>query len=322
MKRRRGFTLTELTTVLVVIGLLASMTLLAVGGVWKRTRITVCAMALHDVHAALWNYAAQHRNQFPPFAFSDAKGDLPRSGHWLGQGQTPELGRVGMQNVNLGALTAEKMFPPEKLVCPAFKKFLGVEGLFPDTSRWSSFGMRFPPSAELFTDAPELAYRGSPAALLGIYAQAGGGYAVPVNTYRRTVPLVQSTRQYPLEYHFGTKSKSYIPWDSALASDTFWRLGPSGGTVWALKTAVKNTWSHDRSFNVLFGTGAVHTIDDDGTVALHTAGENDQPPPADGVQYAKNGERIWQFFETARYNLETPVTTRPAGASDANGEHP
>ncbi len=302
MMKSRGFSLTELMTVMVIIGLLASAAFLVLGGVWKRARIATCSANLHDVHGALWAYAAQHDNQFPPFAFSDTSGDLPRSGHWIGQSSPPDpadFGRVNMQNVNLGVLAAEKIMSSSKLNCPAFKKTRGVEGLFPATSRWSNYGLRFPTSPDLFLEAPGLANRGSPASLLGIFAQAGGGLRVSVGTGSLVVPLVKTTRLYRLDAGVAV-GRTFVPWESALVSDVFWRLGAAAASSGGQSATLKNTWCHERSFNVLYGSGAVLTVDDDGTVADQTSTGDNHPPASDGQHYAKYAERIWQFFETAR----------------------
>ena len=203
-------------------------------------------------------------------------------------------------------LVAADMVSAEALICPGAPAELrdGGASYFPHTRKFSTYCLRFPPSADLFTGAPLLAYRGG--RLLGVYREAAGGQRLPVPSHgphdqvtrSQTVPLVRLNGRYRIDREVACADGVYDVAVDAMFADGFWyrdrRVAAEPG-----RFEVRANRCHGRSFNVAYGTGAVRTIDDDGTIE-----ENSCPPGGstvgDGFFQAAPAERIWQFFDAER----------------------
>ncbi len=297
MLSRKGFTLVELLAVVAIIALLAGILLPVLGAARAQARLVGCAASMRGAHQALLGYAAENDRRLPPFAFSDYRdANLPLSGHWGGAGEGGDFGRPGTESVNLWTVADQDRIARRRLICPAEDGSLrgGDASYFPDTSRFSSYCLRFPPSEDLFSSAPELAYyrRGG---LLQAYVVSAGGQVMPTGGYRPRVPLVRMDRTYRLAEPIGGE---FDPMRNAILSDQFWRRdysAPAGEGAYPVRAG----WGHRGRFNVLFGGGAVRTLEDDGTVKANTL-----PPggelPEDDLHYATYAERVWQFFDAGR----------------------
>lgn len=301
----KGWTLAELLVVLAILSLLAALLVPSLQTARDRAKLTACAAQMRGVHAALMGYAAEHRAQLPPFAFSDFSFDLPLSGHWGGisqPGDPAALGRVGVERVNLWTLEQEGRIAPRRLTCPGADASLldGAASHFPHSFRYSTYCLRVPYSEDLFVAAPNLAGRGGK--LLGIYGAAAGGQSVRVGQYYQTVPLVRTDMDYRIADGVACGDGVYEPATDVMLSDAFWRrdhraAAPSRPGLEGYP--VHSGWCHGEWFNVLRGNGAVRTVRDDGTVEANTI-----PPggtlAADGHTCATYAERVWQYFDASR----------------------
>jgi prepilin-type processing-associated H-X9-DG protein len=307
MRRDHGWSLVELAVVLATVVLLSAVIMPSLRGAMEVARLTGCATTLRDIHVGLRAYAAAHLNRFPPFAFSDYRGNLPLSGHWGGACQPNDpaaFGRGGVEQVNLWALVAEGTLAPSRLACPGAPAQLrdGTASLFTHTFRQSTFCLRFPFSPDLFDEAPDLGRNRGPT-ILGIYAQAGGGQPVRVGMEYRTVPQVRADKRYRLSDAAACGDGVLDPRKDAILSDAFWRQDASEPAVassdlrgWPVRWA----WCHGERFNALYGDGAVRTVRDDGTVKTNTLPADPNALADDGLHYATYAERVWQFFDAAR----------------------
>jgi hypothetical protein len=278
----------------------------------QQGKVIRCAAQLHQVGIALATYQGLHRFCMPPFAFTGLSGNLPTSGHWGGPIQDNDPDIFGRQisvssNVNLWALAAERLLPPETLSCPSAPAPLlhGSASLFPYTTKFSTYCLRFPLSDDLFDESPKLSnYRNL--GLLGVYLFHCGGQDAPIvprpvsGTFQQTVPMVRLGRQYRLEAVVRFGKSTFDPSCDAVVSDGFWRQGFSspappprrGETTFPVNWG----WSHGTEFNVLYGGGAVKCVTDDGVIRDNTlqAGKQFQD---DKNYFATHSERIWQFFD-------------------------
>ena len=139
-----------------------------------------------------------------------------------------------------------------------------------------------------------------------MYREAAGGQQLPVVSSgphgevgrRQTVPLVRLDRQYRIEPEAACSDGVYDVAVDAMFADTFWYRDRSAAGAPG-RFEVRADWCHSRSFNVAYGSGAVRTIHDDGTIE-----ENSLPPggstSGDGHFQAAPAERIWQFFDADR----------------------
>ena len=307
---RKGFSLVEVLAVAACLGLLTGILVPSLSAARDMAKRVACASQMHQVGTALSTYAGVHRFCMPPFRFCDASGDLPASGHWGGPSQFDPALFLNPQPINLWCLVAERMLTPNSLLCPAAPAEVrrGRDGLFPYTIQFSTYCLRFPPSADLFDESPALAnYRGG--GLLGVYLmQAGGETFTPKGkgfsgASAQTVPLVRLNHRYALESAVCFTRTTFDPAADAVVSDEFWwqdrrelaPQAPRGVSSYAINAA----WCHGQQFNVLYGGGGVHPVADDGTVAA-----NSVPPGGtrvdSGVHFGKYAERIWQSFDAAR----------------------
>jgi prepilin-type N-terminal cleavage/methylation domain-containing protein len=305
----KGWTLVELLVVIAVIALLAGMLVPSFVTVGQRARLASCAGAMRAVHQGLLSYAAANDQRFPPFAFSDYDGNLPLSGHWGGTGGPSGFVRSGMSSVNLWVLADDRFVSPARLVCPSAAGELrdATASYFPHTLRFSTHCLRFPPSEDLFSRAPELAYFGG-TRLLQIYVPKAGGQTVTVGGgfgsggRLRRVPVVRLDLVYDTVEQAACGDGDFQPMRDAVFSDPFWRqdhAAPAAGGPSASSYPVRAGWCHGAHFNVLYGCASVRTVTDVGTV------ESNSVPPGgslgdDGCHRATYAERVWQYFDARR----------------------
>ncbi len=306
---RKGLSLVEVLAVAACLGLLIGIVVPSLSAAREMARRAACASQMHRIGVALSTYAALHRFCMPPFRFCDNSGNLPASGHWGGPSQFDPSTFADPQPINLWCLVAEHVLTPAPLLCPAASadSHNGLASLFPYTSQFSTYCLRFPPSAGLFDESPALADYGHQG-LLAVYLSHAGGQSPLVGTgpgtaVRQSVPLVRLTRRYALEGEVCFASTSFDPAADAIVSDGFWwqdRHQPAPQAPPGLVSyAVDAAWAHGQEFNVLYGGGAVGTVRDDGTVAA-----NSVPPGGtrvdSGLHFGKYAERVWQYFDAAR----------------------
>ncbi|MCJ7545087.1 MAG: hypothetical protein MUP47_11100 [Phycisphaerae bacterium] len=306
---RTGLSLVEVLAVVACLGLLTGILAPSLSSAREMARQAACTMQLHQVGVGLSTYVGLHRFCMPPFQFSDGCDNLPASGHWGGPSQFDPMTFSNPRPINLGCLVAERMLPAAALVCPAASGDLrsGRSSLFPYTSQWSTYCLRFPPSADLFSESPVLGNYGGKG-LLGVYLMNAGGTAIQKGkgfsgASPQTVPLVRLNRRYALDSTVRFSRTTFDPAADAVLSDEFWwqdRREPAPQVPSGLASyPITAGWCHGQQFNVLYGGGAVHTVRDDGIVAA-----NSVPPGGtrvdSGVHFGKYAERIWQSFDAAR----------------------
>ena len=303
MKRVTAFTLIEFLVVAAIIVLLGAMLIPSLSHARGVARFSTCASQMHALSQGLALYSATHQQMMPPFEFSDYAGNLPVSGHWGGPDQSNDpvlLGRPGgMVNVNLWSLVFEGMTRRDALNCPSSPCNLDYPpSLFPYTRQFSSYCMRFPYSADVFAEAPALANRDGK--LLGVYGFAAGGQPYRIGTNRYVVPQVRMYTRYSIVID-GVPQGVFDPAQGAILSDLFWRQDDSIPAPADTKKGPEGykqrwAWCHGRAFNVLFGNGAVRSIEDTGTVSANTIAPGGQLAD-DHANYATYAEKVWQFFE-------------------------
>jgi len=296
----------EALVVLAVVMLLVAIMCPSLASIRAKALLGACAARMGGISAGLMMYAGANGGHLPPFAFSDHQGNLPLSGHWGGPSQASDpdaFGRQGVGDVNLWRLVARGHLPPGQLICPAADAGLaaGESSYFPHTFKFSTYCLRTPYSPDLFGAEPQLAHwagRG----LLGIYTQAGGGVRFHFGIDRVAVPCARVDGRY-LEADPSGGSARVFEWASgAVLADTFWYRGrrrAAPDTPGVLSYPVRADWWHGRRFNVLFGSGSVGTIVDDGTAAGNAAGPQTSPPD-DGAYHAIHALRVWRHFEDQR----------------------
>jgi len=303
--RANGWSLVELLVVVAIIAILVSMLVPSLHAARRQAQLAACGARLRGIHTALVGYAADNRLYLPPFAFSDHDGCLPLSGHWGGASDPADptaFGRTNVQSVNLRPLVDTARLNADALLCPGEPAEVrrGTTGYFPYTSRFSSYGLRFPPSGQLFHNAPGLSgYGGS---MLGVYRFRGGGGPATVGMNVYTVPLVRTDMRYPIDGSVGVAGAVYHFPTSVILADGFWRQEFSAAAAAGTppKRAVRMAWLHGDAFNTLSGDGAVSAVRDDGTVAANSAPPGEASLPDDGIHHATYVERIWRYFENAR----------------------
>jgi prepilin-type N-terminal cleavage/methylation domain-containing protein len=312
MSAPKGWTLVELLVVIAIIALLAGMLLPSFVTVRQRARLASCAGAMRAVHQGLLGYAAGNRRRLPPFAFCDEQGNLPLSGHWGGTGEAGDpsgFWRSGFSSVNLWVLADDRLVAPRQLVCPGAEGALrdGTASYFPHTLRFSTHCLRFPPSEDLFSKAPSLAYFGG-TRLLQIYvAKAGGQTLTTGGGFGRggrvsRVPVVRLDLVYRTVDEATCGDGDFQPLRDAVFSDPFWRQdysAPAATAPGATAYPVRASWCHGERFNVMYGCGSVRTVTDDGTVESHTV-PPDGELPDDGCHWATYSEPVWQYFDARR----------------------
>lgn len=305
--RKRGYTLPEIMVVAAILALLVSMLLPAVFSAKEAARLAACQVTAKGLGAALWLYVAENGGYFPPFAFSSAvQPDLLLSGHWGGSRNPADPDLFGrfpdeMASLNLHRLTGKGFVAPAGLLCPGAPAELrsGEAGFFPGTDQFSTYCLRFPPSEDLFAEAPGLrtSAKGSPH-VLAVYRFAAGGHweYVPAGpgrgATREMVPLVHGEQMYR------TAAGLYDPACSALLADAFWMPAYAAPAPAPAARRVLRTRCHGKKYNVLFGHGGVVSAVDDGTVQ-----DTAVPPgqsPAGSAPYYEAAEILWSFFDAVR----------------------
>jgi len=325
VSRRSGWSLVEMLVVVAIIVALAGLLTPSLAGARRRARLVTCAVAMHDIHQALMGYAAVSDLHLPPFRFSDcANASLPASGHWGGVSQVWDPVRVGtfstsddvLTTVNLFSLVEYGSLSPGRLICPGSPGELRGSGtsMFGYTSKFSTYCMRFPYSADVFRSSPGLI--GSEDDLHWVYrATAGGQMARPLgaqdkptmgHTYQR-VPQLRIDRA----YRIADSVAGGVPWGDgiydvspdAMFSDAFWwedRRDEAARCENLRAYRIRAAWSHGSSFNVATGDGAVFTVTDDPEhrpIAANTHAP-DAAPDERGPCDATAAERVWAFFDT------------------------
>lgn len=267
--RAKAFTLVELLIVLAIVALLVAMLVPSFASARRQAGRIQCAARLHSVHTALWTYAADARRRLPPFAFEDFRGNLPASGHWGGtaDGTGVGFGRRGVERVNLAVLTGQERLALTDVRCPAA-----------DTSSadapFSSYCLRFPPSEDLFSTAPGLAYRGGE--LLGVYRMAAGGVDIRVGTGYQAVPQVRLGAVYRSANEVELPPGCWNPMADALLADGFWDDRAVGHGPWR---------------NVCFGGGSVRAV---------RSGQAASFEGEDSPHHAKAAEVVWRAMDQQR----------------------
>lgn len=302
----RAFSLVEMLCVVSVISLLAALLVPSLSSARENSRRAACGANLHAVHAGLLMYAATYRQAMPPFSYSDTTADMATSGHWGGPDQAADPTQTGRKliqgsnlcAVNLWAVVSEQMIGQDALVCPS-AGMTGGASLFAYTRRFSTYGLRFPYSQDLFVSAPDLAnWPGQ--GLLGGYETAAGGQIPLGKGGTQVLPAVRWDRQYRLSLASQGISGTFDPAAGAIASDMFCQPDHKAAapTPAAGQKTYAVTWarSHGQYFNVLLGGGAIRLIDGGTTVV-----PQGPPPTGSSAQkmelYAAYAERIWQYFE-------------------------
>lgn len=297
--RHRGLTLIEALFCLVIFLLLAGVLMPSLHAARGSADNAVCSVQLAHIGRGLMSYASSNRNVLPPFAFSDFDQDMGVSSHWGGASQPADpaaFGRMGVNCVNLWCLVRENYFRPSSLICPAASTDLrfGRSSYFPYSPRFSSYSIRFPASEDLFRLSPDLANMND--TLLGVYAMKGGGQSVRVGTMKQVVPQVRLDWKYRLEPDENGE-RYYDVASDAMVADNFWRRQYALNPEFQLGLqSYSVSWQqlHQDSFNVLYGSGAVMLVQDDGTVARNSNSPGSAVAPD---QSGRAVESIWQYFD-------------------------
>ena len=326
MPKPNGWTLVELLVVVAVLVLLSSLLVPSLGAAREKARLATCAAALHDIHQALVARAVIHDLRLVPFRFSSySQPSLQESGHWGGTSQPADpvlcgthLGSTGqLATVNLWTLVEENFLPPNRLVCPGASHSVreGYSSMFPYSTKFSTYCLRFPYSEDLFRGAPLWANYGG-GDLLAVYAwHSGGDVALPGQqndpthgAYRQRVPLVRLDRTYRIAAEVAEGLQwgdgCYDVATDVLLADTFWWLDRSEAVSQIQGVdchAVRANWCHRSQFNTLTGDGAVRRVTDDEelTPILNNSLPEAQTSQDVGPCGALAAERVWQFFDSA-----------------------
>lgn len=288
--------------VLAALAVLAGTLLPCLSAAKAQARLSVCAVQMRGVGAALRLYATSHRECFPPFAFSDQVGNLPLSGHWGGPSQPGDPGCFGRQDVsdvNLWRLVADGLLASRQMICPGAdcSPEAPEAGYFPYTGRFSTYCLRMLYSTDVFRDVPELAYWAGQG-LLGIYTQAGSGHQFHFGGEFLTVPYLRADVRYREADPRGLEVRAVDLAGEAVMSDEFWYQryhAPAPTRAGLMTYPVRAAWCHGRNFNVLFGDGAVRAVADDGTVAANSLAPGTQAAP-DDCYFAGQAIRVWRYF--------------------------
>lgn len=303
--RRAAFTLVELLTVMAIIALLIAIMLPSLAAAKQQARVSVCLSQQHNIGTALKSYALCNSGFLPGFAFSQfAKGNLPLSGHWGGQSQAADpdcFGRLPIDTANLHRLLADGHLASSQLLCPA-EAPAASQGYFPYTSKYSSYCLRLPYSADLFASAGGLVNWNN-RGLLGVYTTAAGGQSVRVfGTQYQIAPCANAQGVYS-EADPVSGAQQQLDFAAApILADQFWYQDfsqPAGQKSGVTCYAVAARWLHGSRFNVLMGDSSARTIADDGTVKANTQAPG-SPALDDGFNNASYALRVWRFFEAAK----------------------
>ncbi len=312
MRQRVGLTLMEALLVVAIIALLAAILMPTLTAAREQARMASCSAGMYDIHAALMGYASANNRQMPPFIFSDLHGSLPESGHYGGPSQPGDpaaMFRGGdATRVNLWALVEDGRTSPARLLCPGTDETIvrGDASYFEYSFRFSTYCLRFPASEDLFSTAPALLGYGGEA--LSIYRMKHGGATVAVAGEsgspgsRQVVPQVRFDCSYRTLSEADCGDGDYIPAEDAMLVDTFWwrnRRQDGGESNSLTRYPIRAGWCHGEKFNVLYGSGAVKRISDDGSVKSNSVAAGNSTGP-DKLYHASAAERIWQFFDAGK----------------------
>ncbi len=298
----RGMTLVELLVCVAILALLAAALFPSLSCLHARAQQVLCAGQMREVHRGLLSYAAAHKRRLPPFTYATWSGDVGMSGHFGGFSQAGDpfnIARTGGRWANLWVLVRDGIVAPRVLVCPGsvYDASDTSVSYFPYSSRYSTYCLRFPPSADAFRAAPGLAGRGrSP---LDVYLYAAGGERVRVGAEYETVPQITLEDVYRLLPDAACGDGDFAPLRDAWLSDTWrrdsWEADPAG--LPGLESYRRRiSWCHGERFNVLYGCGAVREVIDGGVVREASLGDAERAP-MDPLDNAATAERVWQFFD-------------------------
>ena len=168
MPKRAGFTLVELVIVTAILALVTAVAMPTFSAVRRRARLIACAVQLRDVHQAMMAFVVTNDQRLPPFRFSEPMNwSLPVSGQWGGLSQASSKlalsswgpGADKTYSVNLWSLVEGEYISAQRLVCPGAPSELrsGEASMFPHTTKFSTYCLRFPYSGDLFSQSPKLA---------------------------------------------------------------------------------------------------------------------------------------------------------------------
>lgn len=324
MSRRNGWSLVELMVVIGILVLLAAILAPSLGSARSRARQLGCAVSMHEIHQGLMTYSAINNLRLPPFRFYQyAQPSLPAAGHWGGFSQTGDPWRCGtyssrdesLLSVGLWTLVDQGSLPAARLICPAAPSETrsGAASMFGYSSKYSTYGVRFPYSQDLFNSAPLLAGSGG-RDLLWVYRFRQGGHRFmpgdqdnpSTGPYPQVVPQVHIGRRYrtapEVAQEVAWGDGSYDVSADTMLADTFWwqdRSAEPEHLEGVTSYPIRSGWSHGDSFNVLAGNGAVRTVTDDPDsqpirANSHAPGQRlTDTGPCDAI----SAERIWQFFD-------------------------
>ncbi len=315
MCRKRGWTLIELLVVIALIAALVSVLIPSVAEIRSRARLAACAINMRNVHQAVMGYAAANRSQLPPFSLSIHETfSLPTSGHWGGATQDDDPDVMGWRSptaVNLSVLVANASLSAQSTICPGADSSLSQSeaSYFPYSSNFSTYGLRFPYSKDLFLGSTQLGNLN--AGLLEAYRTSAGGQSVLVADNRIThrvgirqrVPRLRIDRTYRIAAPVACGDGDYDVASDVLLADTFWwqDISADATNTFGLRNyPISAGWCHGDKFNVLSGGGAVHTISDTSGIVRANSNAPNAQLLDDGHYQATYAEKVWQFFDSAR----------------------
>ncbi len=315
MCHKRGWTLIELLVVIAIVAALVSILIPSLAEIRSRARLATCAANMHNVHQAIMGYAAANRRQLPPFSLSIHETfSLPTSGHWGGVSQGYDDDVRGWRKpvaVNLSVLVANSSLSARSIICPGANNSVrqAEASYFPYSLNFSTYCLRFPYSADLFRGSPYLGDLN--AGLLEAYRAGAGGQSVLVANKRIThsvgirqrVPRLRLDRTYRIAAPVACGDGDYNITGDVLLADTFWwqDLSSAAPDTPGLKSyPISAGWCHGDQFNVLSGSGAVHTISDTSGIVRANSNAPGAQLGDDGHYQATYAEKVWQFFDSAR----------------------
>jgi prepilin-type processing-associated H-X9-DG protein len=309
-QRAAGFTLVELLVVISMVFLLVAMLLPSLSSAKRQAGVASCSFQVRALLTGLSQYASDTQDLLPPIGFASLPGNIPLSGHWGGYSQDRDPTRWyanHFDDVNLWALLRGGYVTPGHLLCGGCDSSLrkGNAGYFPFSGKFSTYCLRSPYSADLFSSSPNL-MNYSRGDLMFAYCAASSGVSVSGgrgdgwDTLDTVLPYARFSRDYVEAHPVGGTQRKLNYTQSPILSDGFWLESfrkrkpppPEGG----YSLEVKGSWSHADRFNVGYGDGRVRTVRDKDKLIWKNS-THDQPPPDDGHMYASYAMNVWRFFE-------------------------